>query len=380
MAFLFPRKINLKDGIVSVKYYIGWYEKKYTSNGDVLIRKNKSTKCKSKAEANLALKNFNPGKEIIPENKRIKCSDFLEDYISDACKQKSPGQIKNIRKAFKKFIEILGDRYLQHYDVKELDKYFSKLLDTDSQKKYITEMMNNETHKLSCFTVKNYRSDLMCAFEQAKKWKYIESNPFTDTNEIELEEPEIIPFTKEEFLQYLSVINNEIDKEWSWISLYTGLRSIDLVNIKLDHINLIGRMIKIVNEKRGKRTKNKKTNYVEIAEAIVPIIQKAMLNNKEYLFEKKRGGGKFSQHTIQNRVKKYVHAGGLNPKLNHKAFRKSHVTWLHQEGAEDEQLARQLHHSNSGVTKKHYRAVLQPKPTGIVNKLSSIVTPQSIAI
>lgn len=380
MAFLFPRKVPHKDGTTVTKWYIGWYEKKYTPSGDILVRKNKSTKCKSKSEANLALKNFNPGQEIIPDSKRIKCSEFLEDYIKDACQQKSPGHIKNIRKSFNKFIAILGDRYLQHYDVKLLDKYFSDLLNTVSKKKYMNEMLNNETHKLSCFTVKNYRSDLMCAFDQAKKWKYIEYNPFVDTNEIELEEAEIIPFTPQEFQKYISVIDVEVDREWSYVSLFTGLRSIDLVNIKLEHINLIGRMIKIINEKRGgKRTKNKKTNYVEIAEAIVPIIQKAMLNNKEFLFEKIQGG-KYSQHTIQNRVKMYVGKAEINPKLNHKAFRKSHVTWLHQEGAEDEQLARQLHHSSPGVTKKHYRAAFEPKPTGIVNKLSLVITPQSKAV
>jgi len=220
--------------------------------------------------------------------------------------------------------------------------------------------------KRSEYTVKNYRAYLRAAFEQARKWKYIKVNPVEDSQLVKVPEPEIITFSVSDIKKFLNTAP-EIYKDIFTFTLYTGLRAGDVVNIKLSDIDFINRIIAIGNDVHV--SKNQKQNSIEIADAIIPIINKYRMSNLEYLFESKFRA-KYSAHTISNAFKRIVARAGINEKLNHKSLRKTFATFLYEEGIHIEEISRYLHHSSVNVTKKHYAKMLRRPFTGVTNKIS----------
>lgn len=346
MAFLFQRKIKLKNGLKSKVWYIGWYDK---SPAGCLIRRNLSTKEKSKLKANLKLAAFISNRESVLQPRRILMSDFANKYLEVTAKSRGEKTNGNIEYIFIKTIEVLGDRYLDNYTAECFDSFFTDLLNSG----------------LSKYTVKNYRSSLRAGYQQALRWDYVQLNVVDKTRHIKPEEPDIIPFARDEFAKLLSVINNPLHYDIIVFTLYTGLRVGDIVNIKLSDIILDKKIIRITSGSEH-RPKNQRTNYVEIADAIIPIVQHSLLSNQNYLFEKVNHF-KYSSHTISNVFKRYVSRAGINPALNHKSLRKTFASWLVNEGVPVEEISKLLHHSSPAVTRKHYAKILTPKSTGITN-------------
>lgn len=349
MSFLFQRKINLKNGLKSKVWYIGWYDKSPDGN---LIRKNLSTKEKSKLKANLKHAAFISNRESVLQPRRILMSEFANRYLDVTAKSRGKKTNENVAHVFKKTIELLGDRYLDNYSAECFDTFFTDLLNSG----------------LSKYTVKNYRSSLRAGYQQALRWDYIQSNIIDRTRLVKTDEPDILPFTRDEFSKLLSVINNSLHYDIIIFTLYTGLRVGDIVNIKLLDIILDKKIIRITSGSEH-RPKNQKTNYVEIADAIMPIIQNSLLSNQKYLFEKPNHF-KYSSHTISNVFKRYVNKANINPALNHKSLRKTFASWLVNEGVPVEEISKLLHHSSPAVTRKHYAKILTPKSTGITNLIS----------
>jgi integrase/recombinase XerD len=353
MAFLFQRKVETKEGISKV-WYIGYYETIYKEGIKKLKRYNVSTGEKSKMKAGEVLDNWKRDRDSMDKPKLIKCSDFLEEYIKISCFKKAAKHQKNIRKKFRFLTDKLADRYIHQYSTQDIDK--------------ILQMKSAEG--CSQYTVKNYRADLRAGFEQARKWRYIKINPVEDSRLIQVPEPQIITYEPAEIRKFLAAANEKF-KDILIFTLYTGLRAGDVVNIKLSDIDFQNKTITIGNDEHI--SKIQKQNSVEIAEGIIPIIQKYRMSNLEYLFESKFRR-KYSVNTISNAVKRIVVKAGINRKLNHKSLRKTFATFLYEEGIHIEEISKYLHHSSVRVTKKHYAKMLRTPFTGDTNKIGLHLT------
>lgn len=348
MAFLFQRKVNTKESTSKV-WYIGYYETEFKDGIKRLKRYNVSTGEKSKMKANEVLQKFVQDRETLSKPKLIKCSDFISEYLNIACFKLAEKHKKNISQKFTFLINKLGDRYIHQYDTEDIDK--------------IVQMKLSEGR--SEYTAKNYRADLRAAFEQARRWKYIKANPVIDSKLVEVPEPEIITYKPEEIEKFMQAASEKF-RDILLFTLYTGLRAGDVVNIKLSDIDYNNRIIVIGNEEHV--SKNQKQNTVEIADNIIPIIQKYRMQNLEYLFESKFRT-KYSAHTVSNEIKRIVKRAGINLKLNHKSLRKTFATYLYEEGIHIEEISKYLHHSSVSVTKKHYAKMLRTPFKGITNKI-----------
>lgn len=351
MAYIFTRKFTTKDKNTSVYYYVGWYEKKLIDGvmKNTLRVRALNTKLKSVAKERFiefCIKNDKS------KHDNIICSKYLDKYLEYGNQRRS-GQKVNIRYVFKRFLRDLGDRRISDYSTEEIDMFLSKL----------------RNQGLSLYTVKNYRTILQSAFQQALKWRYVKENPVFFTSVIKVPEPDILPFTKSEFRKFIESIDNEVFKDLVIFTLFTGLRANDVVNIKLCEINLEKKFIRIPATNLH-CSKNQKTNWVEIADEIIPILQKYITGNKEYLFEGIRSGEKLSRNYLCNKVKLYVHSAGINPRLNHKSLRKTFACWLLEETNDISLVSKHLHHSSVSVTAKHYAKYLNINYTGITNLIN----------
>lgn len=345
MAFLFQRKIGYNK-----IWYIGYYHK---SPEGKLIRKNISTKEKSKTRANLILSKFNQDRSAFHVTNRITLSDFLKKYLQLTGPDRKHRTNKNIENNILLTIKILGNRYLDDYSAEDFDSFFTGLVNQNKSK----------------YTVKNYRSDLRAAYQQAIRWGYIKSNPIDMTRQIKTPEPDIIPFTREEFAIFQQVASKPF-REIAIFTLHTGLRAGDVVSIKLSDIDIHNRIITIGNEDHT--SKNQRTNFVEIPDAIMDLVKEKLMTNQNYLFEHKKyvNPRKFEAHTVSNEFKRIIRKSNLNPRLNHKSLRKSFACWLYEEGIPITEISRLLHHSSPAVTLKHYAKIFKGKYTGITNKIS----------
>lgn len=342
MAFLFKRGNGY--------WYIGYYEKSYTNGKPVLIRKNESTKTKSKMTANRVYNDFSIKKKNLEVNK-ILCSDFINRYLDVSCYSKDLKQKNNIRQKFNFLINHMKDKFIDEYTTEEIDSL-------------LTMKLNSR----SVYTARNYRAELRAAFEQAKRWKYISSNPVKDCINIKLPEPNIITFGKTEIEIFLKLAGSVYGDIFIF-TLYTGVRVGDLVNIKLSDIDLQARIITLGNDEHI--PKNRKTNFIEIADGIIDIIQKYIMINQVYLFESKLKK-KYSTHTITNAFYRIIKKAKLKRGLNHKALRKTFATTLYNSNVDISEVSKLLHHSSERVTKNHYAKLLKGNYTGITNKISNL--------
>lgn len=99
MASLFPRKIYDKNGVPVKIWYI-----KYTENGKI---RHKSTGCRSKGEANLIFREFNP-KRTASRDLNSLISEVLE-YSRIYTKKKMQDQY---RLTFNNFLKFTGNKPL----------------------------------------------------------------------------------------------------------------------------------------------------------------------------------------------------------------------------------------------------------------------------
>lgn len=340
MAYLFKRK--------SI-WYIGWTEKKYINGVLRISQKAVTTKCSSKQLANIKLQEFNStGK---PLTKQILCSEFLRRYLEFGTRKQQ--HKVNIRIRFENLIQFCGDRSMDLYDTEDIDSFLSMLL--------------NEKH-FSEYTVKGYRADLHCGFRQAMIWKYVKENPVFYSRTVKPPEPEILFFSKIEFNMFLNSIGSDLFRDIAIFTLFTGLRAGDICNIKLSDIFLDLKYIRITATNTH-NPKNQKTNWTEIADELVPLLEKYLNRNREYLFETKYGT-KLATSYLCNRFKLLVIASGVSKRHSHKSLRKTFASWLYEATQDIRQVYPHLHHSKPEVSLKHYAKLVHPNYTGVTNLIS----------
>lgn len=350
MSFLYKRKVFRKGSKEFKTYwYIGYYEKKSVNGKLKNIQRSVSTGVSSKAEANIKLQMFINRDQI--REKRILCSEFLTRYI-ELGKFRKPQHIVNIKKRFSNFILFLGDRSLEQYTTEDIDYFLSKL-----------------SEKFSPYTVKGYRADLHAGFQQALKWKYIKENVIFYSHPVKVPEPEILFFSKEEFNLFINSIDNELFRDIAIFTLYTGLRAGDIVNIKLSDIFLPLKYIRITAT-NSHNPKNQKTNWTEIADDIIPMLEKYIFRNRVYLFETLKFNDKLSTNYLCNKFKLLVNASPIDHRHSHKSLRKTFASWLLESTNDFSKVYPHLHHSSPRVGMKHYAKLIHPVFTGITNLIN----------
>jgi len=183
---------------------------------------------------------------------------------------------------------------------------------------------------------------LKAAFEMARKWGYIPSNPFQDVKQIKIKSNNLPKFlTKDQVKKLLDIIPDGNYKDLIQVYLYTGSRRNEALNLTWDDIDLEKGKIFI------KETKSGESRIVPINSELSKIL-KSMDNGNPKLFN-------FSKWHVTHKFKKYLKKSGIKgwESFNVHTLRHTFASHLIMSGTDIYTVSKLLGHSSVAVTQMY---------------------------
>ncbi|MEF3079959.1 tyrosine-type recombinase/integrase [Winogradskyella poriferorum] len=226
-------------------------------------------------------------------------------------------------------------------------------VDYSEIRQWIVELVNGG---LSNRTINRKVSSLNSYYKFLQKSQQLEANPLRKHKALKVGKKVQLPFSKEELKQVLEgsieVVDFESARNRLIIELFyaTGIRRIELVNIKLSDLDLSKNQIKVL----GKRNKER---YMPLLSSLVETLD-IYLNyrntlpktiDKEHLFLTKKGV-KIYEMLVYRIINKYFSVASSKAKCSPHVLRHSFATHLLNEGADLNAVKELLGHTSLAAT------------------------------
>ncbi len=205
------------------------------------------------------------------EKKNLRLSEFLTQYFPYAESWKAKGTIEGEKIYTKTLMKIIGDPDLRSIDVQSLDRWKALRLETG----------------ISPTTLNIERRSLHAIFNVAKKWKYIDDNPFTSIKMVSVEERRLF-LTADELNLFFKAVRNKIEttkntsqrERFELLCLYyefllnTGLRREEGLRLRRQNVDLNRNIIYI------EKTKDKDARIIPLT----PRAGEILMSLDEHMF------------------------------------------------------------------------------------------------
>lgn len=287
----------------------GYYEAITIENGK---RKKKSLKVKTKSEA---LKKLNELKEFNFQTQKqfVNFSTFETEYL--------------------KYIEPIRTHNTIERSVKLTFRMFKNFLESDSDIRDIStkqaELFFSSIYQTSPYSARLYYRVLKSAFNTAIRWGYTENNPFLfKLPKAHKNIPVYVSL--DQLNQIINHTNKQAFKDIYLFAFFTGLRLGEIINLKVNCVNLDMKTITVRNQS-GFVTKGKAERVIPIAESL-EILLRSYISKKdenEYLFQK-YPGMKFESDNVSKTFKKAVKSANLDSRIHFHSLRHSFGSALAQ--------------------------------------------------
>jgi integrase len=312
-------------------------------------RKKISTGCTTKSEAIKFLRSFKL-EEHQKKPDRIILSQFAKSFLVFSSTTHAKTTTESFKYSFKELERSVGDIPLSKISIRDIDMFISK--------------KRGET---SDFTAKRHYLTLASAFERARKWGHITTNPFRSAEKPKPREVQPTFFTKEEFLKLLAVVPDDDFREFCLAAVSTGLRLGELTSLEWDNIDLLRKVIFIRNSDTF-TTKGRSNRVVPMNEPLFKMLaERKEKASWKYVFH--LGENMLNRITVSKRFKQYVRQAKLNDKLHFHSLRHTFATWLVQEGVSIYEVQKLLGHTSIAVTQV-YSHLAASTLHGAVNKIA----------
>ena len=216
--------------------------------------------------------------------------------------------------------------------------------------------------KLSALTINRKISSLSKFYDFLIKIQEIKSSPLQNHKRLKVQKKIIIPFSEDEVLKVIDVFSNDFEGKRNLLivdMLYsTGIRRDELINIKINDLQLNQNLIKVL----GKRNK----------ERLVPLIIDLKKRIEEYLKHRKeiktnfpflfitKTGKKIGPSLVYRVVKNYFSKVSSKVKTSPHVLRHSFATHMLNNGADINSIKEIMGHSSLAST-QIYTKIKLPK-------------------
>ncbi|MBT8377520.1 MAG: tyrosine-type recombinase/integrase, partial [Bacteroidia bacterium] len=269
-------------------------------------------------------------------------------------------------KAFKEYL-LLEKKYSQHTvtayinDLEALQQFVLSLhediqlesLDYSFIRQWLVSLVNNG---VSNRTINRKVSSINAFYKYLQKLNVLDYNPLSKHKALKVEKKVIIPFSESELQTVLESLTQPEDFESArdllLIELFysTGIRRIEMVNIKIADIDIHNKTLKVL----GKRNK----------ERIIPLLDKVLrtlalylqfrsnqnnAGNTDYLLITNKGL-KIYEMLVYRIINKYFSKASTKHKCSPHVLRHSFATHLLNEGADLNAVKELLGHSSLAAT------------------------------
>jgi len=299
----------------------------------------KSTGCKQKGDALKALTNLDKLTKERPPDKTL--SQFIKDFFTYAEGNYSKGTVAIYRAALNRFLSLIGDCPVSSLTPQHADAYKVGRLQA-----------------ISPVTVNIDLRTLRAAFNVAKRWRFIEHNPFTG---IQLANPPEIPpsfFTRQDFQKLIDLVKENWLKEIIVFAALTGMRRGEIVNLRWREVDLTRKVIHIQSDPTF-RTKHGKRRTIPLGDVAAHLLlSRHGRSVSEYVFT--LNDRKIAEGWVSHKFKYYVYEARLNDdRLHFHSLRHTFASWLVQDGVSLYEVQKLLGHSSIAVTQVYSH--LQPE-------------------
>ncbi|WP_434581571.1 site-specific integrase [Sulfurimonas sp. NW15] len=198
------------------------------------------------------------------------------------------------------------------------NRLLSQITPTD-----LREWQNKIVDKTSASSLKKYRNIFRQIFVDALEEEYIKKNPFDNIKIPKAEYKEITPFSKDEIEKIIKTASVKM-RNFFIISIFTGMRTGELIALKWDDIDYDRNEIRIYKtQNRGRAKGHTKTKSSNRTIDMLPIVEDYLkeqytISNRKYLESKygDRDDFKFTNHVfLNNKGKPYYSSDVLNLSL-----------------------------------------------------------------
>ena len=223
-------------------------------------------------------------------------------------------------------------------------------------------IINLSEKKLSALTINRKISSLSKFYDFLIKIQEIKSSPLQNHKRLKVQKKIIIPFSEDEVLKVIDVFSNDFEGKRNLLivdMLYsTGIRREELINIKINDLQLNQNLIKVL----GKRNK----------ERLVPLIIDLKKRIEEYLKHRKeiktnfpflfitKTGKKIGPSLVYRVVKNYFSKVSTKVKTSPHVLRHSFATHMLNNGADINSIKEIMGHSSLAST-QIYTKIKLPK-------------------
>ena len=226
------------------------------------------------------------------EKKNVRMSEFLAQYFPYAESWKAKGTVAAEKIYTATLMKIIGDPDLRSIDVQSLDGWKARRLETG----------------ISPTTLNIERRSLHAIFNVAKKWKYVDDNPFTSVKIMSVEERRLF-LTADELNLFFTAVKNKIEatrqlsrrRSLQLLFLYyefllnTGLRREEGLQLKRTNVDLNRNAIYI------EKTKDKDSRIIPLT----PRAREILISLDDQMFSP------LSKQTVTRRFAGFLKDAGL---------------------------------------------------------------------
>jgi integrase len=298
-------------------------------------RKKVSTHTTTKREAQQFLKNFYPVIEPAKKKetvKRISLKMFKYEYMRHS-------EAVHTEKTTKTFVTTF--------------KYLESFLGGEKLVNEITEkdMLEFTEYRITHPSVYQARKDLInlsSAFNWAIQKEFLKTNPCNKIKRIKPPQKLPVFFSEKDFEKLISVILDQDFRAMVIVAVNTGLRQMELVNLRWYQVNINNPQIILDNQHHI--TKSKKIRSIPLnkkaLDVILPLRGERGLQDCVFEFKGITNRWKY----VQNNFRSYTKLAGVSPKLNFHSLRHTFASWLVQKGVSIYEVSKLLGHSDIKTT------------------------------
>lgn len=250
--------------------------------------------------------------------------------------------------AYLRDLEVFQEFLDENHDSEPIEK-----VDYSEIRQWIVELVNSG---ISNRTINRKVSSLNSYYKFLQKSQQLESNPLRKHKALKVGKKVQLPFSEEELRQVLEesieVVDFETARDKLIIELFyaTGIRRIELVNMKISDVDIGKKQIKVL----GKRNKER---YMPLLSSLANSFDKYLyyrntlpkVEQEDFLFLTKKGV-KIYEMLVYRIINKYFSIASSKAKCSPHVLRHSFATHLLNGGADLNAVKELLGHSSLAAT------------------------------
>lgn len=312
--------------------------------------------------AELMKQYYHKGKKLNLNDMTFK--EYSNIFINNYCKTNvSKITLKDYEQMLKNILPLLGDIKLKKIDTYMLDKLYQKL------------RIGKTGKELSPKSMSHYYNLVSIMFKQARKWKFIDSNPNEDATKPKLVKRKRNFYDNDQVLELLNCLAKEDIKTRTVIilALDSGIRRSELCAIRWSDIDFDNKTLYIDNSLKvidGEVDEEKaKTEYsvrtIDLGVNTIELLKEYKKAQDEYITSKgdkwlgtdrvfTAKDGKHIHPDTTNKILKRVLEKYNLPKLSFHELRHTCASVLNSNGIDPKTISERLGHADASITMNIY--------------------------